>query len=210
MDYVTDAALTVVQNKQALGLFQTEFQSSDVFAFEHTINYERLPKSFTISPGVVVPAGGYPSQHTRATYTLGQQRLLSGKVIVGHGSLYNGTLTEVSYAGRAGIVTQFAVEPSISLNWVSLPYGRFSAQQINARFIVTPTPRMMISSLLQFNHSSHTLTSSARLRWEYLPGSELFLVYSDGRSTADSANPAAVPGLLNRSIAVKLTRLLRF
>jgi hypothetical protein len=200
----------VVQNKQARGWFQTDFQSSDVFALEHTINYERLPKNFTISPGVVVPAGGYPSQRTRATYTLGQQRPLSGKVIVGHGSLYNGTLTEVSYAGRAGIVPQVAVEPSISLNWVSLPYGQFSARLVTTRFILTPTPRMMISSLVQFNPSSHTLTSSARLRWEYLPGSELFLVYSDGRSTEAPGNPAAVTGLLNRSIAVKVTRLLRF
>jgi hypothetical protein len=45
-----------------------------------------------------------------------------------------------------------------------------------------------------------------RLRWEYTPGSELFLVYSDGRDTA-SATPV---GLLNRSIAFKITRLLRF
>jgi hypothetical protein len=45
-----------------------------------------------------------------------------------------------------------------------------------------------------------------RVRWEYVPGSEFFAVYSDGRNTAE----AVVPGLVNRSIAIKLTRLLRF
>jgi hypothetical protein len=44
------------------------------------------------------------------------------------------------------------------------------------------------------------------LRWEYLAGSELFVVYSDGRDTLG----AMVDGLLNRSVAIKVTRLLRF
>jgi hypothetical protein len=65
---------------------------------------------------------------------------------------------------------------------------------------------MLISSLTQFNASDHTLSSSVRLRWEYTPGSEFFVVYSDGRNVGE----ALVPGLLNRSIALKLTRLLRF
>jgi hypothetical protein len=66
---------------------------------------------------------------------------------------------------------------------------------------------MILSSLVQYNISGHSVTSSARLRWEYRPGSELFLVYSDGRNLLDSQTPA---GLLSRSIAVKITRLMRF
>jgi hypothetical protein len=60
--------------------------------------------------------------------------------------------------------------------------------------------------LTQFNPSAHSLTSSARIRWEYTPGSELFVVYSDGRDTAT----AGVPSVQNRTLAVKVTRLLRF
>ena len=51
-----------------------------------------------------------------------------------------------------------------------------------------------------------TLTSSARLRWEYTGGSELFVVYSDGRDTRN----VGFPGLLNRTFAIKATRLFRF
>jgi hypothetical protein len=39
-----------------------------------------------------------------------------------------------------------------------------------------------------------------------VPGSELFVVYSDGRNTSE----AVLPGLVNRSVAIKVTRLLRF
>jgi hypothetical protein len=65
---------------------------------------------------------------------------------------------------------------------------------------------MLISSLTQYNASDHSVSSSLRLRWEYVPGSEFFVVYSDGRNTSE----APVPGLVNRSFAIKLTRLLRF
>ena len=105
------------------------------------------------------------------------------------------------------IVPQFALEPGITLNWVDLPYGSFDAQLLNSRFIFTPSPRIILSSLIQYNVSGDTISSSVRLCWEYRPSSEIFLVYSDGRNLLDSQNPA---GLLNRSLAVKVTRLLRF
>ncbi len=206
LDYVTDARMTMVQNKELRGLFQTDFQSSDSTNIEYIHGYELLPRNFTISPGVVVPAGGYDSQSIRATYSLGQQRPISGRLAVGTSQLYNGTRREASYSGRVAIKPQFALEPSVTLNWVDLPYGHFSAQLLNSRFIYTPSPRMILSSLVQYNISAHSLTSSARLRWEYRPGSELFLVYSDGRNMLDSQTPT---GLLNRSLAVKVTRLFR-
>jgi hypothetical protein len=65
---------------------------------------------------------------------------------------------------------------------------------------------MLVSSLFQYNASDHGLSSSVRLRWEYTGGSELFVVYSDGRNTS----MAGEQQLLNRSVALKLTRLLRF
>ena len=96
--------------------------------------------------------------------------------------------------------------PAFTLNWVDLPYGSFTSQLASARFILTPSPRLSISGLVQVNASGNTATGSVRLRWEYTPGSEMFLVYSDGYDTA-----AATPiGLLNRSLAFKITRLLRF
>ncbi|MDP2390085.1 MAG: hypothetical protein Q8N52_07140, partial [Acidobacteriota bacterium] len=70
----------------------------------------------------------------------------------------------------------------------------------------TPSARMLISSLVQFNVDTQALSSSARLRWEYTGGSELFVVYSDGRDTSATGFPL----LQNRTFAVKATRLLRF
>ena len=52
-----------------------------------------------------------------------------------------------------------------------------------------------------------------RFRWEFHPGSDLFVVYTDGRETLDpldGPNRGGFPDLVNRSFVVKLTRLFRF
>jgi len=156
---------------------------------------------------VVVPSGGYDYSNLRLGYNVGQQRKVSGQFSASVGSFYGGgTKKETSYSGYAGFGSHFAVEPTASLAWVDLPYGQFTARVLSGRFIVTPNPRMMLSSLMQFNAATHSLSSSARLRWEYRPGSELFVVYSDGRNTLTGG----VPEVVNRSFAVKVTRLLRY
>ncbi len=205
-DYVTDASADTLQSREVSGLFRIDFQSSDQVSLDHSREFELLPSRFTISPGVAVPAGGYTYSATRVSYTLGQQRKVSGRLSAAAGTLYEGRKSELAYSGRWGIVPQFSVEPSVSLNWVHLPYGDFTARLVSSRFTVTPSARMLISSLVQFNVDSHSVSSSARLRWEYTGGSELFVVYSDGRDTTNTG----FPGLLNRTLAVKVTRLVRF
>src|SRR5436305_13835899 len=100
-------------------------------------------------------------------------------------------------SGYVSVSRFVSFEPGASLNWVSLPYGAFTSQLISNRTIVTPTPRMLISSLSQFNAGLHALSTSIRLNWEYRPMSQLFVVYSDGRDTLAPGFPA----VLNRSFA---------
>ena len=206
LDYVTDAPAIAVQNREAKGTFLVDFQSSDRLQFDHTRVYELLPAKFAISPGVVVPAGGYDYQASRVAYTLGQQRKVSGTIAASRGTLYNGTKSEMTYSGRWGVVPRFSMEPAVTLDWVSLPYGDFTATLLSSRFTLTPSARMLISSLIQYNAVANSLSSSLRLRWEYTGGSELFIVYSDARNTL----APGYPGLLNRTVAIKATRLVRF
>jgi hypothetical protein len=205
-DYVTNADVSELQDRELRGSLTVEYQSGDSWLFEYTRNYELLPSRFTINPGTVVPAGGYHYQNVRTQYSLSQRRKFSGRLSAAHGTLYEGEKTEAGYGGRIAFIPQFAVEPSVSLNWVRLPFGDFEAPVISSRIIYTPNATMALSSFIQYNGSSKTLSSSVRLRWEYRGGSELFLVYSDGRSTLADG----YPDLMNRTLAFKVTRLLRF
>jgi len=206
MDYVTDAGGRVLEDRTQSGRFGIEFDSSDEVTITATRQYERLPGDFTIARGVVVPGGVYVYDVVNASYSLAQQRMLSGTVSASHGSFYDGTRTTAGYSGRVGFSPHLALEPSLTLNRVRLPYGHFNASIIGTRFVVSPSPRLGFSSLTQFNPSAHTLASSVRMRWEYAPGSDLYVVYSDGRDTS----VAGIPRVQNRSFAVKLSRLFRF
>ena len=42
---------------------------------------------------------------------------------------------------------------------------------------------MFASALLQYNSTDRSFSSNLRFRWEYQPGSELFVVYTDERDT---------------------------
>jgi hypothetical protein len=68
------------------------------------------------------------------------------------------------------------------------------------------TPRMFVSSLLQYSSSANAITANLRLRWEYLPGSELFVVYNEERDT----RAGQLSSLANRALIVKVNRLFRF
>src|SRR6267142_1161477 len=206
-DYITDSRRTRVENRQLSGTFQVDFDNSDQWTLDYTRDFEYLPRSIQIAPGVILPVGGYDYDTARVTYELGQQRAVSGRVSVATGTFYDGNKKEANFtSGRVALSPRVSIEPGLTMNWVDLPYGSFTNRLVTARGIFTPTPRTMISCLTQYNASDHTLSSSVRLRWEYVPGSEFFAVYSDGRNAAD----ALVPGLVNRSVALKLTRLLRF
>jgi len=98
------------------------------------------------------------------------------------------------------------MEPTVTLNWIDLPAGSFSSRLIGSRVTFTATPLLFASALVQYSSSDHTFSSNLRFRWEYSPGSELFVVYTDEHDTLS----AGAPVLKNRAVVVKVNRLLRF
>ena len=206
IDYITDRD-GVLETRQAQGGFGIEFESSDNVDVTFARNYELLRRPFSLAPGVTIPVGGYPFQDVRVSLALGQQRPLSGTLSVQHGSFFSGDKTSVGFSrGRLELTPQVAVEPSVSFNWVDLPEGSFTTELVTARTTYTVTPHMFISALLQYNSSNDSLGTNVRLRWEYQPGSELFVVYNDQRDIALRGAPV----LENRAFIVKVTRLFRF
>ena len=98
-----------------------------------------------------------------------------------------------------------ALEPAVSINWIDLPQGEFTTRLISTRATAPLTPRMYVSALFQYNSSNNAFSTNARLRWEYQPGSELFVVLTEGRNTLGPGYPL----LETRGFVVKINRLIR-
>jgi len=186
--------------------FGIEFQNSDRLNVQYTRSYEYLAVPFSIVTGVKIPVGGYAFEEGRVTMALGNQRRVSGSVSAGYGSFYDGHRTTASYSGgRIQMGPRFANEPSISINWVDLLVGQFTTRLIADRTTFTLTPFAFISGLVQYNFGARSVSSNVRFRWEYRPGSELFVVYTDERDTLTRG----FPDLKNRALVVKVNRMLR-
>ena len=191
-----------------LGRFNTEFQNSDQVTFDVAQNYELLVLPFPIAGGVIIPRGEYGFTNATASYLFGQQRPASGTVSVQFGQFYDGSITAVGVSGaRVAVTKQLSIEPGLSLNHVSLPYGDFTTNLVRARTDYGFTPRMFAGALIQYNTGDDTFSSNLRFRWEYQPGSELFVVYTDERDTLPTVG---VPRLRNRALVVKVNRLWQF
>ena len=206
LDYITDRA-GVLETRGAQGRFGIEFESSDAFDVSVDRNYELLKEPFPIAPGVTIPIGGYSFQDVRTSFSFGQQRRFSGRVSAQHGSFFSGERTSVGFTGgRLEVTQQLSVEPSVSVNWVDLAEGSFTTELVTARTTYSVTPLMFVSALVQYNSSNRSLGANIRLRWEYQPGSELFVVYDEQRDTMIRGYPE----LDTRAFIVKITRLFRF
>jgi hypothetical protein len=205
---LTDVADTsgVHQSRATTGSFRMELQNSDLLSVTYSKNYEFLQVPFPLANGVRIPVGGYDSSSLLAAYNPGQQRVISGSGSFEIGSFYNGNKTTAAFRGRASLTPRLAVEPNVSLNWIDLPQKTFTNTVIGTRTLYSMTPRMFITALVQYASSTLNLSANVRFRWEYLPSSELFVVYTEGRDTS-IPNVAA---LQNRGLVVKINKLLRF
>ena len=204
-DYFEDAGGRP-ESREAQGAYRMELANGDQLAVEYSRNFEGLELPFLVTTGVTVPAGRYQFQQTKLLYTSSPQRPLSGTLTLNYGGFYSGTLKELTWRGRVEFGPRFYAEPTISLNYFTTPFGDGDANIISSRLTYTLTPRMFASALVQYQSSSASMSTNARFRWEYQPGSEVFVVYSDGRTTAGPG----FPSIDNRSFVVKLTKLFRF
>ena len=207
VDYIENGA-GQIETRILSGRFQTSFENSDSLSADVQQDYELLTEPFEITDEVTLPIGGYTFRDFQVSYRMGPHRRVAGNLSLQHGEFFDGDITAVGYSrGRIEVTRQFAVEPSVSLNRITLSQGAFTARVATARLTYTFTPRMFASALVQHNSIDNVLSTNVRLRWEYQPGSELFVVYNDQRDTWLNRG---FPMLENRAFVVKVTRQFRF
>ncbi len=212
--YIYDAQLEYIENtagrletREATGEFALEFQNADRFSVVATDTFEFLPAPFRVGGNVTLPVGGYNFSTLRVGYNVSQQRTLSANMSLDYGTFYNGHKTTLTVGrGRATLTSQLSVEPTYSFNTVDLDQGRFTTHLVGTRTTFTMTPLMFVSALVQYNSGANSVSTNARLRWEYQPGSELFVVYNDDRNTLTRG----FPSLSTRALIVKINRLFRY
>jgi hypothetical protein len=196
-----------LESRVVRGEFKVVFVTTDSVTFEYGESFERLREPFTVASGVEVPAGRYNFQQGKVEFMLSPSRPVSGSLSVSRGEFYGGTITEASWRGRVEFSSRLYAEPRVSVSHVTGPFGNGNSNAFGSRLTYTLTPRMFVGTLIQFQSRDHSLSTNARFRWEYQPGSELFVVYSDGRGGDTDRFSSR---LETRSLVIKVTKLFRW
>ena len=203
VEYIENTAGQLETRQQSLR-FSTEFQNFDRINVDADRRFEYLCGPSRLAPGsrfrwaATISTAFAP--RTRSDSSAGFQDGSRSSTVASTAG------TRPESASRIEITPQLSIEPSLSINWVDLPHGTFITRLYRTRTTYTFTPRMFVSSLLQYNSSSDPVSTNLRLRWEYSPGSELFVVYTDERGTEVLA-PRFADVLNNRAFVVKFNHL---
>jgi hypothetical protein len=211
LGYIENERVGFLETRNRGGRFEIEFENSDWLTWVVTDSYERLIDDTDIS-GALIPAGGYSFRDLEASYAFGPHRRFAGSLTLRAGRFYTGDVRSVGVSnGRIEVLPQLSLEPSVEFNWVDLPdqqefAGQFNQHVARTRITYSLSPRSFLSGLVQYNAGSDTFSSNVRLRWEWAPGSELFIVYTEDRNTDVLSRWSE---LSTRALVIKVNRLFR-
>ena len=178
-------------------------RSAATFYATHNDRVEVLSDSFRIATGVVLAPARYRFRDASLSFQSSPSRPFSLGVDVGHGEFWSGTRT----FGSAGVSWRprhnLFLDASAERNDVELPEGSFAADVARAGVRYAYSTRINGSAFLQYNRQTDQWVRNVRLSFRHAPMSDVFLIYTE-RRTPDAARA------LERSVAVKATRLLAF
>lgn len=198
----------VVQTQEWQNTFRAEFNNGaytdddivDVFT-------QRITSPFHIYKNVFIPIGLYHFTRHQLTYGSGQDRRLTYNFFERFGGYYGGTLNEFRVRANYRATAKFSVSASETWDRFRLPleHGRFSVVLASLQANYSFTRFLTFTSLIQMDTSNtQALSTNFRLRYNYRPDSDLYIIYNLGTQFASIA-PANPPQVRETRLAVKWT-----
>lgn len=194
-----------VQTQEWQATFRAEFHNGsytdndivDAFA-------QRLTEPFNIYQNLWIPVGVYNWARHQLTYGSSQERKVTASIFERFGGYYNGRLNELR--ARATYRANQRLAFSFSEQWnkfhlgvtdgtagvaptfkdFSVVFGSLETDYAFSRFL-------SLSTILQMNTANaQGASANIRLRWNYRPDSDLYVIYTAGQKFASLAavNPA--------------------
>jgi hypothetical protein len=167
---------------------------------------ENLTEPFAIQPGVVIPVGEYPFNRVQIGAYTAASRMVSMRGEIETGDFYNGRRNDYTLLLEFRPSASLFFAGEYELNDVKLPAGDFIVRVLRARATVQFTPELSWSNTVQYDNVSDNVGVNSKVRWEYRPGSDLFVVFNQGYLFDD--NQDFIP--TDSTLTVKLGATIRF
>jgi len=204
-----DLYTTLDQELQSAGvnLPEVSFETArgDVLSVGSSYSREKFDVDFDIAHEVTIPAGDYPFVRGYAQLSSSDARPIAVTTKFAGGQFYDGTredyLATLEFRPNASIFGTLEGE----WNDVHLPDGDFLVRILRTRLNVLFSPELSWNNSVQYDNLSESGSFNSRVRWEFKPGQELFLVANRGFNIDDGIWKAT-----DTQLTVKCGLTLRF
>jgi uncharacterized protein DUF5916/cellulose/xylan binding protein with CBM9 domain len=186
----------VVQTQEWQGTFRAEFNNgaytdddiTDVFT-------QRISTPLNIYKNIVIPIGVYHFARHQLTYGSRLDRRFTYNFFERFGDYYGGTLNEFRVRANYRPTARFSASLVQTWNRFRLPQGNFSVDLASVQGNYSFSRFLTLSSTLQMDTANtQAMSANIRLRYNYRPDSDLFVIYNLGTQFVSlaAANPQQI------------------
>ena len=198
----------VLQTQEWQATFRGEFNNGS-YTDEDIVDVftQKLIEPFNIYKNVFLPVGDYHWTRHQLTYGSPQDRRLTASFFERFGTYYNGGLNEARVRSTYRANERLSFNFSQQWNRFRLPVtsGNFSVLVGSLQTNYSFSRFLTLSTLAQMNTANReAVNANIRLRWNYRPDSDLYVIYTAGQAFASlvSSNP---PQFYENRLAIKFT-----
>ena len=138
-------------------------------------SHENVPARFNLPRNVPVLAGPYDWTNIDARFRSFDGRIVSVDTEITCCSFYNGRSVDAKIKLVFRPNAYFELTPSYGFTAIDLPTGHVDIHLLAVDSVINFMPDMQLALQAQFDNISRSFGFSARFRWEYEPGNEIFV-----------------------------------
>ena len=182
--YTTDQQNRLVSRRLHY-MVGTTFDNAAYLNVMYNHKYERLDEPFVVRDGVAVVPGGYTFGELHLSFNSNPSRSLYYRLNYSPQDFYDGTRTDKGLTFGARISSKLSAETSYARNDIELAAAAFDVELGSLRIDYAMSPAMSLRTITQYNSLTDQWSTSARFRYTYRPGSDVYLVYDELRRDLD-------------------------
>ena len=192
-----------LQTRDVKGGLDVDLVDGSILSLGITDRFEQVDEAFSVR-GATVDVGAYDFTEWSASLEASRARAVSGRLNLSGGGFFGGDRVSVggNLQGRLGY--RLIADLSVDHNRIDLPgLETVTADVFGLKVQGFASTRLLASAFVQYNEATEELVSNLRFNWIHAPLSDLFLVLTERRDTANQR-------VLDRVLSFKVTRMVSF
>ena len=215
MTYITDQQNRLVTRRWHT-MLGTRFDNGASFVVWYNLHYQRLDEPFVVQDGVAIAPGGYDFGEWRLSFDSNPARRFYYGLSYSPQNFFDGTRTDKSVKLGTRLSSRLSAEGSYARNDIELPAAAldgaaaaFDVELASLRIDYALSPAMTLRAITQYNSATEQWSTSARFRYTYRPGSDIYFVYDELRHDIDDPHGLSILNeFRDRRLIFKVTHLL--